>query len=92
VPWGNPKAVAPVGDDDDQPSTEERIFWQISKQHPDNMATKTHKTFHESRVVLFRGQITAGSWTLPLPVAPYTFKAYECGAASREKKPVLWIC
>lgn len=50
MPWGNPKAAAPVGDDD-QPSTDERVFWQISKQHPDTMAVKTHKTFRESRAV-----------------------------------------
>lgn len=93
MPRGNPKGAGPVGDDD-QPWTNERVFWWISKQHPGIMAIKTHKTFpwEQSSWDLCRGQITAGSCILPLHIALYTFTAYACGVAGVEKKPVHWIC
>lgn len=47
---GVQQVVAPIGDDD-QPSTAESVFWQISKQHSEIMAIKTHKTCHDSRAV-----------------------------------------
>lgn len=65
--WGNPKAVSPSGDDD-QPPTDERVFWRISKWCPDNMAIKSHKTFCESRAVqtCVMVQMTACSCIQPL--------------------------